>query len=108
MGKTVARNMSSYFGFINKLLLLHLLGFLLCHIVRCWGLWNIVIRIWTFDVIPKTPAPKKRRQEQRLMCEGNSSYKYENQLTDLKTMTNLYSFYKPKHLKGLVCTEILL
>jgi len=33
MSKIVARNMSSYFGFINKQLLLHLVGFLLYH--RC-------------------------------------------------------------------------
>ena len=31
MGKIVARNMSSKFGFINKPLLLHLVGFLLYH-----------------------------------------------------------------------------
>jgi len=33
MGKIFARNMSSQFGFINKPLLLHLVGFLLYH--RC-------------------------------------------------------------------------
>jgi len=69
-----------------------------------------VIRIWTFDVIREPTAPKKRRREQRLLCEGKNSYKYENRLTDsdLKTVTNLYRFYKPKHLNGLVCTEVLL
>jgi hypothetical protein len=31
MGKIIAQNMSSYFGFINKPLLLHLVDFLLYH-----------------------------------------------------------------------------
>jgi len=32
MGKIVARNMSSKIGFVNKPLLLHLVGFLLYHL----------------------------------------------------------------------------
>ena len=34
MGKIVARNMSSYFGYINKPLMLHLVGLLLYHFIE--------------------------------------------------------------------------
>jgi hypothetical protein len=51
MGEIVARNMSSWFGFINKPLLLHLVGFLLYHLLyvclQCHGVkmnWNFMER----------------------------------------------------------------
>jgi len=50
MGKIVARNLSSSFEFINKLLLLHLIGFLLYHRSET----DVIISFRYFSVEPLT------------------------------------------------------